>query len=75
MDFFDVFKGKGFVKLREKYLYCRIFINIYGNGFFCKCVYVFFNDNCIVINYIGDSLSENIIFKCFIRIYIRFTLL
>lgn len=37
MDSSHVFKGMGFVKLLEKYLRYRIFRNIHGNGFFCKC--------------------------------------
>lgn len=36
--------------------------------------YVFY-DNYIATDYIGNSLRENSISKCFIHIYIRFMLL
>lgn len=41
MDSSHVFKGMGSVKLLEKYLRYRIFTNIRGNGFFCKCAMSF----------------------------------
>lgn len=41
VDSSHVFKGMGSVKLLEKYLRYRIFTNIRGNGFFCKCAMSF----------------------------------